>query len=767
MSPAEESPGTTSNGRSVPPASKLWSVRALVLIVVLATLTPGVIGVSLLLYRLYQDGRQQSEKDTIETARAMVRAVDGQLKYTKAVALALSTSPLIARSDWSAFHLYAGNLVRTEGITSNVVVFDPSGQQLVNTQLPLGQPLPRQPDWPQFRSVFENRLPFVTNVVVHPSTPQAIASVVVPVFNGDSVPYALSLSVSPDQLGEILAQQGLPDTWRSFIADPAGVLASMSSRGHDYVGTSINPTLRSQLAARSEGAIDAVTKEGVPALVAFSQSPSSRWLVAIAIPSNTLQADLRHDFFLSGAVGLLLFAASASVAWLMGGRIASSVQNLTRSAVAMESGEHVPPPTVSFREAEQAGSAMVRTSEMLQQRAEALLAADASLSEERRNALAADVQTLKAKTQFLAMVSHELRSPLQAILSAVNLLELGHGQGVERRAVASRSLPVIRTAVDSLSTHVRDLLTLASGEAGRLEMRPEVFDAVALVEEIVDLQRQAAESKGLYLQLLAPRDPAFVVADPTRVTQVLTNLLSNAIKYTVHGGVKVSLTYKSHSGSSIDLAVEDTGPGVAETFAAQLFSPYERRGSVEPDRQSAGIGLAVVQTVVRHLGGTVDVETTIGVGTTFKVWIPVASVSDRETVHPPGSSNVLIVDDRQDILAGLAAVITAQGHRCDIADSAAVGANLLGAQVYDLVLIDLNMPVKSGYELASETRRGGGINARSVLVAISADDVDEVGKAWPFDGFLAKPIDRKTLADTLAWSDRENTARRSAHAPSA
>ena len=655
--------------------------------------------------------------------------------------------------------------MRTEGITSSVIVFDSSGQQVVNTQFPLGQILPRQPDWPQFRAVFESRQPFVTNVVFHAATPHAIASVVVPVFNGDSVPYALSLSVSPDQLGEILSQQGLPGTWRSSIADRAGVLAARSSLGHEFVGTPLNPALRSQMAIKSEGAINAVTKEGVPALVVFSQSPASLWTVAIAIPADTFLAELKHNFFLLGAVGLLLFAGSASVAWFMGGRIATSVQNLARSAAAMESGQHVLAPTVSFLEAEQAGSAIVRTSKMLQQRAEALLAADASLSEERRNALASDVQTVKAKTQFLAMVSHELRSPLQAILSAVNLLELGHGQGVERRLVAARSLPIIRTAVDSLTTHVRDLLTLASGDAGRLEMRPEVFDAVALVEEIVDLQRQAAESKGLYLELLAPRDPAFVVADPTRVTQVLTNLLSNAIKYTVHGGVKVSLTYKSHHGSSLDLAVEDTGPGVAETFAAQLFSPYERRGTVEPDRQSAGIGLAVVQTVVRHLGGTVNVESNIGVGTTFKVWIPVASVSDREAVHQPGSSNVLIVDDRKDILTGLAAVIAAQGHRCDIADSAAVGANLLGAQVYDLVLIDLNMPVKSGYELASETRRGGGINARSVFVAISADDAEEVGKAWPFDGFLAKPIDRKTLRETLSWSDRENSLRRSGRSP--
>jgi len=751
-----------------PPPSKLWSVRALVLALMLVTLTPGVIGVGILLHRLYHDGREQVEKDTVQTARAMAQAVDGQIKYAKAIAIALSTSRLITSGDWATFHARARDLLKTEGIVATVLVVDKTGQQFVNTQIPFGDAFPKSnPLDDRLRRVFENGDIIVTDVAVNERSSPFASSVVVPVRVDSKIPYALSLSITPQELGEILAQQGLPPAWRSVVADANGTIAARSTLAEQIVGKQINAAMLGLLTRSVEGTLEGINKEGVPSLMAYSRSPEYGWTVAIAIPIDLVQSDLKRGFLILGIAGLMLFVAGGWFAWLLGGRISRSVQTLTQSAVAMESGESLTASVVSFREAEQADQAMVRTSAMLRQRADALQVSDATLSEERRNALAAEVQAVKAKSQFLAMVSHELRSPLQAILSAINLLELGHGQGVERRSTMSRSLPVIRAAVDSLSAQVRDLLTLASGEVGRLEMRPEAFDAVALVHEVAELHRPRADEKGLVLEVVAPHSPVFVVADPTRIAQVLTNLISNAIKYTTEGSVTVALAHVCTGSGRLEIQVKDTGPGVPQNFASHMFAPYERRGTVEPDRQSAGIGLAVVHTVVTHLGGTVTFDSQSGVGTTFNVSIPVADVVEQEPRQHPGVSYVLIVDDRADVLTGLADVIRAMGHRCDVAESAAVGANVLGARVYDLVLIDLNMPVKSGYEFASETRRGGGPNENGVLVAISADDAQEVGKAWPFDGFLAKPIDRKTLRSTLDWAQQENLERRAARAPEA
>lgn len=352
----------------------------------------------------------------------------------------------------------------------------------------------------------------------------------------------------------------------------------------------------------------------------------------------------------------------------------------------------------------------------------------------------------KEKNLFFSMVSHELKSPLQSIITVL-ATEDRRAEGRERR----QSLKKIARAVRHMEAQIRDLFVLSLGEAGKLEMRSETFEVGDLVDEAVSTVSELASAKSLRLEVMRPDDLLFVATDPKRVEQIVLNLLENAVKYTQAGSVSVA--YGLEDGPTLRIAVSDTGMGIAREHIAQLFVPYRRFGLVDREHNSLGIGLAVVQTLLTHLGGDCVVDSTPGTGSTFTVRIPVALEKEAPADdRPQDAVQVLIVDDRPDMLGDLREVAQMLGYQVDVAGSAPVAANQLAVAAYDVVLIDLDMPVKNGIELASETRRGDGPNSRSCLVAVSAGDprahgidTSDPARLWPFDSYEQKPLDERAM----------------------
>ena len=239
------------------------------------------------------------------------------------------------------------------------------------------------------------------------------------------------------------------------------------------------------------------------------------------------------------------------------------------------------------------------------------------VAREREAALASARHAVQSKNTFLGMVSHELRTPLQSMLSAIDVLEL-QGPGGK----VAQSLQGIRRAAATLERQLRDLLALAQAEAGRLEVRPEPFDVITLLENCVDDFRLAAGRKGLQLQLhVAAQVPRFVVADPLRVGQVLVNLVSNAIKYTSAGSVQVRLgAYDTEAGRLV-FEVEDTGAGIRQEDHPRLFNEFVQLEG-EHGHGGTGLGLALVRRLVEAQGGSVGLESVVGKGSVFFAVLP-------------------------------------------------------------------------------------------------------------------------------------------------
>jgi len=358
-----------------------------------------------------------------------------------------------------------------------------------------------------------------------------------------------------------------------------------------------------------------------------------------------------------------------------------------------------------------------------------------------KEALTQKGQAITQKSDFLSATSHDLRSPLQNIVQTIDLMSIQMGSN------APAEIKVLRRAATTMERFLEDLLMLACGESGTLQLCPRPFEARELIQNIAEEHRAAAKGKGLDLEVNVPHDPIFLVADFSRINQIITNLVSNAIKYTTIGVVVVKL--EKYDAGSLTFSVADTGPGLTTDFLSKIYSPFRQRASSEKHGRS-GIGLTIVKTLCDLMAGKIEVESTVGKGTTFRVHIPAEIYREEDEAPLPNDENrprLLIVDDLPELLDSLSRLTIALGYPTDTAPSAAEGANLLIAQAYDLVLIDLEMPNKSGVQLVSDMRHCKGPNVNTPIIAMSASpDVQAIGQRYPFNGYLRKgAFDHKTL----------------------
>ena len=350
---------------SLPPR---WSVRTLILCLIIACLLPAVGGTVAFFFHMYRSGRAQLELNTLQTARALVSAVDGQLTRAKIVGEALATSHSLARRDFPEFHRRALDLLRRESAGANVVLIDQSGQQIVNTLRPYGDPLPRHGNLPQIDKVFATGEPAVSDVFSGGLTPDFKVSVDIPVQIDGALSYVISVVITPAQMLQILVAQHMPGDWLAGIFDRNGTTVARTKLQDEFVGNKGVDAFIVSLKKTREATLETRTKEGIPALIMYSTSPTSQWSVAIAIPRASLEADLFRNLFLL-ALGIgVLFAVSIGLAWITGDLISRSINALRKPALALERGEVVPIRDMHFREAHEVAKAMARTAGLLSQR---------------------------------------------------------------------------------------------------------------------------------------------------------------------------------------------------------------------------------------------------------------------------------------------------------------------------------------------------------------------------------------------------------------
>ncbi|HZX33543.1 MAG TPA: cache domain-containing protein, partial [Rhodocyclaceae bacterium] len=357
---------------SGPGRDRQWSVRTLLIWLVLACLLPGIIGAGIFLAREYREGRAQLEKDTLQTARALAQAVDNRILRSEALTQGLASSDLLARGDLAGFHAQARQALKRTSLVDSVALVDKTGQQLVNTRREWGQPLPRTGNPELVRRVIETGEPQVSNLYRGATIDHLVMTVAVPVIVRQEVAYVLLAPIPPEHFTAILEAQHFPPGWVATILDGTDTIVARTREGEKYLGQKPAAGYLESKAGRGDGAVDFIMKDGVPVLSVFARSPLTRWSVAINIPQEQLAARLSRRLLLVLFGIAALFAAGLCLAWIVGGMIARSFQALLAPAAALGAGEAIAPSPVSVREAAEVAAAMGEAAGLLQKRSAAL-----------------------------------------------------------------------------------------------------------------------------------------------------------------------------------------------------------------------------------------------------------------------------------------------------------------------------------------------------------------------------------------------------------
>jgi signal transduction histidine kinase/ActR/RegA family two-component response regulator len=404
----------------------------------------------------------------------------------------------------------------------------------------------------------------------------------------------------------------------------------------------------------------------------------------------------------------------------------------------------------------QSAMANVEAAEKLEKAHAELLAKHSELAAETRRANDAN----QAKSAFLAMMSHELRTPMNGVLGMARALGCTNLDKTQATYVEL----MVRSG-DGLMSILNDILDLSKIEAGKLQLEAVPFDVVDLLEQAGELWREAANEKGLALDVaLASDAPRWVVGDPTRLRQILLNLVSNAIKFTAQGTVRLALANLSNSSDDalLEFEVSDTGPGIPAETLAGLFEPFNQADtSITRRFGGTGLGLSICRKLVRLMGGEIVMDTATGRGATFRVRVRLAvtQAPTSETIadeSPPADLTglcVLIVDDNEVNLVVAATLLVAMGATVEKARDGAEALEALRWRPIDLVLMDLHMPVMDGETALRHVRAGQAGPIDIPIIALTADvmaGVDTRLIAAGFDAVEAKPLNAARLLTTIA-----------------
>ena len=374
------------------------------------------------------------------------------------------------------------------------------------------------------------------------------------------------------------------------------------------------------------------------------------------------------------------------------------------------------------------------------------------------------------KDEFLATLSHELRSPLQAIVGWSQLLVRGVGEGDRQRGLES-----IERNARLQSQLIEDLLDISRITSGKVHLETRNVSLDAVVDAAIASVAPAAQAKGIRLQRSYESGPV-VRGDPARLQQVLFNLLSNALKFTPNGG-DVTVSLKS-AGSQVEVRVADTGVGIPADQLPHVFDRFRQADSSSTRRHGGlGLGLAIARQLIELHGGTVQAASDgEGKGTTVIVRLPLAPPRQFEPAYTPSripsfdtppvpvsetmlsGVNVLVVDDQPDARELTERLLRAHGAEVRTAENVRFALELVDTTHFDVVVSDIGMPEQDGLDLLREIRSRGGTMPAIALTAFARPEDVEHSLAAGYQLHLAKPIDPSRLTTAVARVLADNRA---------
>ena len=449
----------------------------------------------------------------------------------------------------------------------------------------------------------------------------------------------------------------------------------------------------------------------------------------------------RQFFGVMFAEFLLLIVVLTSI-FVLNRRVIIPIRQLTKAAQHYDNAKKadfsIPPSTLEIE----------KLSSTLRNMAHNVSTYVAALTESKQKS----EELANVKSTFLANMSHEIRTPLNGIYGTLQL--------IGNEAQTPKSTQLIERAmysVKSLNAIVNDVLDISKIEKGKLNIEETTFNMNELIELSLTDVAIHAHNKGISFTLNNNVENPFWLGDPLRIKQVIDNLVSNALKFTHSGNVYFSIEDNNDS-SGITLIVKDTGIGMTQSEQQRLFRRFEQADSTITRRfGGTGLGMAITHQLVTLMRGTIKVESTFGEGSSFTVSIPLTRATDpvntieneQEEHVSLDDKSVLIVEDNDINRLVISEAIEALGTTPTQAENGAEGVNQFKKKAFDIVLMDIQMPVLDGIEACKLMKKD---NSKIPVVALTANvmaDDKAIYTATGFDAVLEKPLDLNALNSTL------------------
>ena len=359
----------------------------------------------------------------------------------------------------------------------------------------------------------------------------------------------------------------------------------------------------------------------------------------------------------------------------------------------------------------------------------------------------------KAKTDFLSTMSHDIRTPMNAIIGLTTIAE----KNVNDSQAVSDNLRKIKLASNHLLTLINDILDISKVERGSISLSPVTFSIVDSAENLVNISQPTVRQKNIDFRFRSKNIKyEYLYADQLRINQIFINILSNALKYTpANKQVYVDLTElpgEKDGFIKLEYKVSDTGIGMPKSFMEVMYEPFIRQTDSRINTiQGTGLGLAITKKMIDMMGGKIECQSTEGLGTTFTVTldIEISSKAENEQKLPP--LEVLVIDDDEVLLETACDTLTALGTNPQIAESAETAITKLLAkqkagESFNVIILDWKMPGVNGIELTKKIRQIAG-NDISILLVSAYDwtQIEEAAKDAGVNGFISKPLFRSSL----------------------
>jgi signal transduction histidine kinase/ActR/RegA family two-component response regulator len=711
------------------------------------------------------DRLQGAQSDAIGRwlARSIASAIDAELRSQLAAVETLASNPLLERRDFAGFQELAERVTQTRAEWAGVLLADRDGTLITGTRIASDRLLPLVADPESFDAVVRTRTGMVGRLTQDFTTDWLFA-VRTPALRGGAVAYVVTALVKPEAIRRALARQPVPDEWVISIVDAKGLRVARSRAHDENLGGTLSDTVRQVIAGGgAEGFGVAYSLEGERIFTPYSRIEPGGWMAVLGLPTAVVDAATYRSFAVYlGGVLLSIVLGVAGALWVARS-ITRPMAELGMAAEAL--GRRSVPHTVasSIQEVRAVGAALTTAGhELVRGEAER----EELLRKERRARERAETAD-RAKEEFMAVLSHELRTPINAVFGWARMLQTGQ---LRDKASSTRAKDAIVRNADVLVQLIDDLLDLSRISSGKMRLSIGQVDIGAILHSAIDSVRHAADAKAIRIHASTDPKVGQVSGDSARLQQVIWNLLMNAVKFTPMGGhVHARL---ERAGFHVQLVVNDTGQGIPFDLLPHVFERFKQADSSSTRAHGGlGLGLALVKHLVELHGGTVVAESGgPGQGATFIVTLPVAPqpmTTDSPARNPPIAADaalagvvrldglrVLITDDDRESVAMIEAILLGAGAEVRPCYSASDALAIIPGWRPDALVSDIEMPEEDGYFLIQRVRllpeAEGGQTPAIALTAYGRPQDRSTCLAAGFNMHVPKPVDPGELTTIIA-----------------